>query len=150
MYNSKYTPSDGIERNTSFNSVYAANFLAGKEFEIGENKVLGLGVKITSAGGKRYGEVNDSLSAVQGEVIFENDGFNEKQFPEYFRFDIKTTFKINQKNITHELGVDLVNITDQENILSLSYAPDNPKSDNGIVRNNQLGFLPIFYYRIDF
>mgnify|MGYP001382919732 CR=1 FL=1 len=150
LYNSKYTPSDGIERNTSFNGVYAANFLAGKEFEIGKNKVLGLGVKITSAGGKRYGEVNDSLSAVQGEVIFENDGFNEKQFPEYFRFDIKTTFKINQKNITHELGVDLVNITDQENILSLSYAPDNPKSDNGIVRNNQLGFLPIFYYRIDF
>jgi len=150
LYSSKYTPSDGIERNTSFNGLYAANFLAGKEFEIGDNKVFGLGVKITSAGGKRYGNVNDSLSSIQGEVIFDDDGFNEKQFPEYFRFDIKTTFKINQKNITHELGVDLVNITDQANILSLSYAPDNPNSDNGIVQNYQLGFLPIFYYRIDF
>ena len=150
LYSSKYTPSDGIERNTSFNGLYATNFLAGKEFEIGENKVFGLGVKITSAGGKRYGEVNDSLSSIQGEVIFEDEGFNEKQFPEYFRFDIKTTFKINQKNITHELGVDLVNITDQANILSLSYAPDNPNSENGIVQNYQLGFLPIFYYRIDF
>ena len=42
LYNSQYTPSDGIERNTSFNGVYAANFLAGREFEVGKNKVLGL------------------------------------------------------------------------------------------------------------
>ena len=119
IYNSRYTPSDNIERNTSFNGIYALNFLAGKEFEIGNNKVLGLGLKLTSAGGKRFGEVNDSLSSLQGEVIFQDDGFNDDQFPDYFRFDIKTTFKINQKNITHEIGLDLVNVTNQENILSL-------------------------------
>jgi len=150
LYNSRYTASDNIERNTSFNGIYALNFLAGREFEIGENKVLGVGLKLTSAGGKRYGIVNDSLSSLQGEVIFQDEGFNESQFQDYFRFDIKTTFKINQKKITHEIGVDLVNITNQSNILSLSYAPDNPNSINGIVKNNQLGFLPIFYYRIDF
>jgi hypothetical protein len=150
LYNSRYTASDNIERNTSFNGIYALNFLAGREFEIGVNKVLGVGLKLTSAGGKRYGIVNDSLSLLQGEVIFQDEGFNESQFQDYFRFDIKTTFKINQKKITHEIGVDLVNITNQSNILSLSYAPDNPNSINGIVKNNQLGFLPIFYYRIDF
>jgi hypothetical protein len=150
IYNSRYTPSDNIERNTSFNGVYAVNFLAGKEFEISENKVLGLGIKLTSAGGKRYGYVNDSLSSLQGEVVFQDEGFNELKFPDYFRFDIKATFKINQEKITQEIGIDLVNITSQANILSLSYAPDSPNSTNGIVENYQLGFLPIFYYRIDF
>ena len=83
-------------------------------------------------------------------MVFQDEGFNEQQFPDYFRFDIKTTFKINQEKITHEIGIDLVNITSQANILSLSYAPDSPNSTNGIVENYQLGFLPIFYYRIDF
>ena len=86
LYNSRYTPSDGIERNTSYNGLYAANFLAGKEFRVGEKKVLGLGIKITGAGGKRKGVLDPILSEQQGEVIFKDEGFNESQFKDYFRF----------------------------------------------------------------
>jgi hypothetical protein len=152
LYNSRYLPSDGIERNTSFNGLYAANFLAGKEFRIGERKILGLGVKLTGAGGKRKGTLDPLASSQQGEVIFKDDGFNEEKFKDYFRFDIKTTYKINTEHVTHEIGVDLVNITGAENILNYSYAPNNDGIDNeaDIVLNYQLGFLPIFYYRIDF
>ena len=152
LYNSKYTPSDGIERNTSFNGVYAANFLAGKEFEVGKNKVLGLGVKVTGAGGKRRGTVDHVASNEQGEVIFLDKGFNEDKFKDYFRFDIKTTFKINQEAVTHEIGIDLVNLTSAKNILNYSYAPngDGVADQDDIALNYQLGFLPIFYYRIDF
>ena len=151
LYNSRYTPSDGIERNTSYNGLYAANFLAGKEFRVGENKVLGLGIKITGAGGKRKGVLDPILSEQQGEVIFKDEGFNESQFKDYFRFDIKTTYKINKKKITHEIGLDLVNISGAENILNYSYAPNNNgNSEDDIVLNYQLGFLPIFYYKIDF
>ena len=152
LYNSKYTPSDGKERNTSFNGMYAANFLAGKEFEVGKNKVLGLGVKVTGAGGKRRGTVDHVASNEQGEVIFLDEGFNEDKFKDYFRFDIKTTFKINQEAVTHEIGIDLVNLTSAKNILNYSYAPngDGVADQEDIALNYQLGFLPIFYYRIDF
>ena len=50
-----------------------ANFLAGKEFRVGENKVLGLGIKITGAGGKRKGVLDPILSEQQGEVIFKDE-----------------------------------------------------------------------------
>ncbi len=150
LYNSRYTPSDGIERNTSFNGIYAANFLAGREFQI-KNNTLGLGVKVTGAGGKRKGIVDHAASEEQGEVIFQDAGFNESQFKDYFRFDIKTTYKINKNKITHEIGIDLVNVTSSKNILSYSYAPNStPDLNDDVVENYQLGFLPIFYYRIDF
>jgi len=150
LYNSRYTPSDDIERNTSFNGIYAVNFLAGREFKI-KNNTLGLGIKLTGSGGKRKGIVDPTASAEQGEVIFQDAEFNEDQFKDYFRFDVKTTYKINKEKVTHEIGIDLVNLTSSKNILSYSYAPNNtPSLDDDVTENYQLGFLPIFYYRIDF
>ena len=125
--------------------------MAGREFEIGKNKVLGLGVKVTGAGGKRKGIIDPVESAEQGEVIFLDEGFNEDKFKDYFRFDIKTTYKINKEKVTHEIGLDLVNLTGAQNILNYSYAPNStPDLNDDVVENYQLGFLPIFYYRIDF
>ena len=150
VYNSKYTPSDGIERNTSYNGVYTVNFLAGKEFNW-KNKTIGLGTKVTAAGGKRKGIVDPIASAQQGEVIFQDAGFNEDKFRDYFRADLKFTYKVNRDRATHELGIDLVNILGTKNILSFSYAPNStPSLNDDVVENYQLGFLPIFYYRIDF
>ena len=144
LYNSRYVASDGIERNTSFNGMYAVNFLAGREFEFGKNKTFGLGVKVTGAGGKRRGTVDPVASADQGEVIFFDDGFNEEKFQDYFRFDIKTTYKVNKDKVMHEFGLDLVNLTSAKNILSYSYAPNNDGVNdmNDIALNYQLGFLP--------
>ena len=97
------------------------------------------------------GVVDHVASAEQGEVIFQDEGFNEDKFKDYFRFDIKTTYKINKEKVTHEIGVDLVNLTGAQNILNYSYAPNStPELDDDVVENYQLGFLPIFYYRIDF
>jgi len=151
LYNSRYVPSDGIERNSSYNGNYAVNFLAGKEFVIKERKTIGIGLKLTKAGGKRYGEVDTLASDQQGEVIFTDNNFNENQFRDYFRMDVKLSYKANAKKVTHEIGLDLVNLLSTQNILSLSYAPvPGDPNANPIRENYQLGFLPIFYYRIDF
>ena len=101
LYNSIYI-SDGIERNTSFNGLYAANM--ERSFEIGKNKVFGLGIrKITGAGGKRRGRVDAEASGSQGEVVFLDEGFNEDKLKGSFRFDIKTTFKLNQNDVPMKL-----------------------------------------------
>jgi hypothetical protein len=76
---------------------------------------------------------------------------NTLQFHSYFRFDIKIGYKISTKKTTHEIAFDLVNIFNNKNILGLTYAPDpsNPGA-NPIKQEYQLGFLPLFYYRVDF
>jgi hypothetical protein len=151
LYDSKYTGSDGILRNTSYNGNYVTNLLAGKEFKINEKNTIGLGIKVTYAGGKRYGYANDSLSRYFNEVIFIDSAFNDRQFKDYFRADIKLSWKMNAQKVTHEIGLDLVNILNTKNLLSLAYAPNlaDPTKEP-FAEKTQLGFLPIFYYKIDF
>lgn len=151
LYDSKYKGSDGIERNTSYNGTFVTNLLAGKEFKINDKNTISGGLKITYAGGKRYGYVDLAKTQQANELIYRDSAFNERQFREYFRMDVKVNWKKNAKRVTHEIGLDLVNVLGTVNILSLVYAPDpsNPSAEP-IAEKPQLGFLPIFYYKIDF
>jgi len=151
LFESKYEGSDGVERNTDFNGNYAVNFLAGKEFKLNEKNTISAGFKVTAAGGRRYGYVNIDATQENNELVFKDSLFNSRQFKDYFRMDFKLTYKLNTEFLTHEIGLDLVNILNTQNILALSYAPDlaNPDAEP-IAQRYQLGFLPIFYYRVDF
>lgn len=151
VYDSKYAGSDNIERNTSYNGTYTANMLFGKEFAINAKQVIGVGGKITIAGGRRYGYVDVDRTNAANEIIFKDSLFNERQFNDYFRADLKVSWKLNADKATHEIGLDLVNIFNTNNLLTLAYAPNlvNPSAEP-IAEKSQLGFLPIFYYRISF
>ncbi len=150
IYDSKYYGSDGILRNTSYNGLYIANFLTGREFKINKKQSISLGIKITGAGGRRYGYVDVAASQAVNDLVYLDEGFNERQFYDYFRTDFKINWKFNAKQTTHEIGLDLVNIFNSRNLLSLAYAPNlaDPSAEPISVKT-QLGFLPIFYYKID-
>ena len=156
LYDSKYTGSDNIQRNTSYNGKYVVNFLAGKEFKLGEKNVIGFGTKITTAGGKRYGLVDIAKTETLKDLVFRDSMYNAYQFKNYFRVDFKISWRMNAKKMTHEIGLDLVNIFNTRNLLSLTYAPSlDPKVVNNpnyqpTAQKTQLGFLPIFYYKVDF
>ena len=156
LYDSKYTGSDGVLRNTSYNGSYVANLLAGKEFKLGKKNILGIGTKVTTAGGKRYGLVDLAKTNLEKDLIYQDSMFNELQFKDYFRMDLKISWRMNAKSMTHEIGLDLVNILNTKNLLSLAYAPSldpavvNSPNYQPVSEKTQLGFLPIFYYKIDF
>jgi hypothetical protein len=151
VFDSKYQGSDRQWRNTDFNARFATNFLAGYEFTLKNKNTLSVGTKVTYAGGRRYGVVDIDASNEVQELIFLDSLFNERQFRDYFRFDVRVVYRINQQKVTHEIGLDLVNVLNTKNLLGFSYAPTlgNPTAEP-IAERLQLGFLPIFYYRIDF
>ena len=150
FFDSKYTGSDGIQRNTDFNGKYAMNALLTREFKIGKASVLGLGSKFTMAGGRWYGPADSVLSNQQREVVYVDALRNTLQFKDYMRFDLRVEYKISRPKVSHEIAIDFVNLFGIKNVLKLSYAPDDPTATNGIRQEYQLGFLPLFYYKIDF
>lgn len=151
LFESKFVGSDGVERNTDFNGGYAWNALASKDWRFNSAWSLVTGLKVTMAGGRRYGTPDIAASNAARELIYLDEGFNENQFAPYFRLDVKTNVTWNRPESTHQLGIDFVNVTDQENVLKLTYAPDESGDPaNSIREEYQLGFLPIFFYRVDF
>jgi hypothetical protein len=156
VYNSQYRGSDMVWRNTSYNGNYVVNLLGGKEFKVGERSVIGIGGKVTAAGGKRYGFVDIAATNSAKEILFMDSMFNERQFRDYFRADLKISWRKNADRVTHEFGLDLVNILGTKNLLTLAYKPAltpqeiaNPNFEP-FAEKTQLGFFPIFYYKIDF
>ncbi|GAB3494468.1 carboxypeptidase-like regulatory domain-containing protein [Spirosoma knui] len=152
LFDAKYKGSDGVLRNTDFNGRYAFNALMAREF-VFRRSSLNLGAKFTTTGGRWYGPVDEQASRSNQEIIYQSEGRNTLQFDAYKRFDIKIDYKINRgtadrRGLTHTISVDFVNVLGVKNILSLSYAP---QPDGSFIKQEyQLGFLPVFLYRIDF
>ena len=153
LYNSKYKGSNGVENNTDYNGRFATNLLAGVEYDIGKKKKnnINIGFKVTYAGGRLYSDVDTMKSNRIMDIVPLDNATNIRQFEDYFRTDLRVAYKINGKKASWEIALDLVNLTNQKNVLALSYSPDptNP-SANPYVKNYQLGFLPLFYVKVDF
>lgn len=149
VFDSKYRGSDGILRNTTFNGRFAGNAVFAKEFRFKRGSSFNLGGKLTYVGGRWYGPVDLEESARQVEIIWEDTERNTLQFDPYFRADVRVAYRLNRARMAHELAVDFVNVTNRENILTLTFAPNHP-SGNPIQEEYQLGFLPVFYYKIEF
>ncbi len=151
LYESKARGYDGVYRSTDYNGRFALNLLGGYEKKLGKNSTLITGGKITYAGGRRYSPPDVAASYTYGDYVPLDSLRNIHQSPHYFRADLKLGVRINSRKLTHEVAVDLVNILGTKNILSFTYSPDLAgQGKDPFYRTYQLGFLPLFYYRIDF
>jgi hypothetical protein len=151
VFNSTYKGNDGVSRSTDYNGRFATNMLAGYEPKLGPNTVLITGAKITYAGGKLYSLPDIAASNTIGDFVVIDSTRNSERFHDYFRTDLRLGIRINRPKVTHELAVDLVNVFGTQNILDLTYSPDLASQGKyPFLETYQLGFLPLFYYRVDF
>ena len=146
LFESKYKASDGIIRNTAFNGNYVFNALAGKEFKIKEKHIFALDVKFTYAGGKRYVPIDLTSSIIANNEIRNDLLAYQPQYDPYVRLDVKPSYKINTKRFTHEISVDIQNVTKHNNIFQQQYDMNTQK----IKTDYQLKFFVIPQYRLTF
>lgn len=150
IFESKYSGSDKIERNTPFNNGYVVNLLGGKEFKIGKDKrnVFSIDTKFTTAGGRYYTPVDLEASNDAGYEIRDDANAFSKQYDSYLRLDVKFGIKLNSKTKKrfHQFYVDFQNVTNHTNIFTLEYN----RLTNSINQKDQIGFSPDFGYKFQF
>lgn len=146
LFNSQYRGSDGIERNTPFNSRYAFKLLAGKDLSI-LGGMLSINLAVTGSGGRYVSPVDMELSRARGYTVYDEETapFSIRQ-PAYFRTDIRIGFRKDLKRSAMEYGVDMKNITNHKNIFLERY---NRRTDQ-VVNEYQQAFLVIPYFRWHF
>jgi hypothetical protein len=146
LYDSRYTASDDVQRNTAFNGRYIINALGGKEFRIKDKHIIGFDTKVTVGGGRRFTPIDLAASQAAGFEIRNEDQAWSGQFDPYFRTDFKVSYTLEGKRATQKFSVDLQNLTGQQNVFSQSFN----QNTGGLNTRYQLGFFPDIQYRVLF
>ncbi|OYU95400.1 MAG: TonB-dependent receptor [Bacteroidetes bacterium B1(2017)] len=148
LYQSKYQGSDMVWRNTAFNGNFVLNGLAGKEWKVGGNKnnVLAFSLKVTYSGGRRFIPIDETASKQNGYAVYDEKNAYKDRQQDYFRTDIKISFKKNSKRFTQEWALDIQNVFNTQNILNQTWNTKTLSMDT----NYQIGLFPVPFYRIYF
>jgi len=147
VFKSEYQASDLQWRSTAFDSNFIINLLGGKEWNVGKrDNNFGVDVKLTTAGGRPFTPINLEASNEAGEEILDYNRAFQERFDNYFRTDVKIYLRMNRPRVTHEIALDIQNITNRENPYINRY---NTRTMD-ISIENQLGLFPIPQYRILF
>ena len=149
IFDARRTGSDEISYHSAFNGGYATNLLGSKEFSWAgrRDQSITVGGKLTFAGGKRYTPIDLEASAIAGEAVYVDELRNSLQFSPYFRADLKVNYRVNGARTSHELGLDLVNVTKRKNVFKQTYVSG---AEPPVGEKYQIDdLLPIFYYKIE-
>ena len=87
----------------------------------------------------------DASREAQQTVFDTSNGFTEQQ-PDYFRTDLRVTFKRFRPSYTSTFGIDIQNVTNQQNLAFRTY----DFLQDEVVEKFQLGLIPLISYRIEF
>lgn len=148
LYNSKYTAANGVEYNTRFNGNFITNLTAGKEFKVGRNKnnLIGANIKWLWAGGNRFTPINLEASKQKGEAVYYREKSFEAQVPDYYRLDVRLSYRKNRPKASYILSLDIQNATNHLNVFNQYYDKDK----QSIETIYQMGLIPVLNYRIEF
>ncbi len=155
LFQSKYKSLEGIERNTQYNSEYLFNFLAGKEFtDLGrkENQVLGINAKFFFGGGRKIIPLlrneDGSLAVDSAQNQFWNyEKAYENKIEDLYSLNISASYKWNRSKTTHELFLNIENITNTKGKITEFYDIQEP---NSIGYRTQFGLFANLMYRFYF
>ena len=148
LFKSTYKGSDGIERNTAFNTGFSYNITFGKAWFLNKKKTNRVSVDWNSsfAGGRYVSPIDIDLSrAIQRTVRNEDLAFSE-QLGGYYRTDLRFGYNLNRKKVNHKFYFELQNLFGNRNPLRNFYSV---RSD-AVRIQNQLGLFFDIYYRIEF
>ena len=148
LFESKYTPIDGLERNTKFGTRWSSSYTLGREFEFKKARTLQVGARLLYNGGFRYSPHDPVASAAAGRYIQLAGAEWSGQVPAYMRVDARIAYRYNAKRFSGAISLDVQNLTSRRNINAVSY----DATTNELVNRNYPGgdFIPVLAFQFDF
>jgi hypothetical protein len=146
FFDSKYRTASGEWRNTRYNINYINNFVGGKEFHWGNNKLVGVNAKFIWSGGKRLVPLDLEASIDKGEAVYKTDESWTVKGDDYLRLDIGARLHFFKAKSEHVISLDIQNVTNRLNTWAQLYDAENEQ----IAVYPMAGLIPVLSYRISF
>jgi hypothetical protein len=147
VYNSTYSTINNATYGTRFNGRYTLSGMYGREWsKPSRNRTIGASLRALYLGGLRESIIDPTASELAIQTrYYERDPYSVK-LKDYFRIDLRVSFRKNKPGYTRTLSFDLQNVLNTQNEAYHYY--DNYKRE--ITTKYQLGLIPMVVYRIDF
>lgn len=155
IYNSTYKALDGIERNTRFNGNYLVNLLFGKDFpKLGrkQNKTISFNGRAFIGGGKKIipllRDANGNLAVDPASSrYYDYTKAYRNSLDDIYQITLSVGYKINKKRATHEIFLNIDNITNNRARLN-EYYDSGEAGSVGYIRQSSV--FPNLMYRVYF
>lgn len=146
IFDSKYKGGDRKWHNTRFDKGYSLNLLAGKEYAISRNRIVGINGRINYLGGERSTPIQNEKSIKEKRVIFDEARAFEEQYPASCYVDLTLTYRTNKKHYSGTWALQIKNLLGAPIYSGPAY---NYKTKT-IEEQKATIILPVLSYRIDF
>jgi len=142
LYRSEYNANQYYTR---FSGRFTTSFLAGKEWQKKRNN-FGINTRILYLGGLREAPIDQSLSSSLGSTQYSFQNGYSVQLPDYFRTDLRLSWRKNKPGYTRTFSLDIQNLLNTQNI-AYHYFDTYLQT---IKTKYQLGIIPVIAYRVEF
>ncbi len=147
LFQSKYLPSDGVWRNTRFNTNTSFTLATGKEWNLHGKRSTSIAadLKVLYSGGPRVTPIDLPKSIAQKKQVVDNNRIYEDQLASFFRVDFQIEWKTQYQKRTGTVILGVQNLFNRKNPISQSFDP----ATNKIKYNYLLGLIPVLGYKVD-
>jgi hypothetical protein len=144
VYKSTYSNPSSGQLDSRFNGGFTSSTMIGKEWGTSSHS-FGIHTRFIYVGGMRQPSVSLFDSISYGTTVYANYLYTV-QFPDYWRPDVRLSWRKNKVNYTRTFSIDIQNIANRQNVAY--YYFDSHTRDVEVKR--QLGIIPVLVYRVDF
>lgn len=146
LFSAKYKGGDGVERNGRYNSNFAFNLLAGKEFYTKSQNVWGLNLKASYNGGEYYIPVDLQQSINQNREVLDYNKIYTQNLKPFLYLDFTVNYRINYSKTSLVFTAQAKNILNNKTVIGYSYNNYTKTVDE----MSELGFVPMFSIKYEF
>lgn len=148
VFKSEYRGGDNIWRNTRLDRGYLFNALGGKEWIWGKQRqhMFNTNIRLSYQGGDRYTPIDEASSLTEKDIIYDETQAFSKQFSPAFTVDLGVSYKLNKKRVSHEFGLQLLNLTGYTGQHGYQYNEQTKMIEKVDISN----ILPNLSYKIQF
>lgn len=144
IYKATYSNASSGQLDSRFNGGYTSSTMIGKEWGTSAHS-FGIHTRFIYVGGMRQPSIGLFDSITYGTTVYANYLYTV-QLPDYWRPDVRLSWRKNKANYTRTFSIDIQNIANRQNVAY--YYFDSYTRDVEVKR--QLGIIPVLVYRVDF